>query len=343
LQIHFGPDRKSRLNPESVRMAGNSLLPGASTFRGDFGALAAMMQQSWADNRNMALFYSETFLRSAFDYPGSSFKLAPAVYVDDGIVGFVAGFPRWVRWDARPARLVLNSFLTASKTAKGAGLSLKLWAALIERSRQEGYEGTINFCVEGDEMNRIMPGISRLLKLNTQRIFSVEFLVRLLSPTPLEPLPQVSDPDIDLFLELAAEVPSDLSLARSWTRAEAEWQCRDRAGALTVSSRVGGRRGVLTGYLTQVASTPPVTTVVLEDLLWGDLEPGERTELVTKFLRAAAKGGARTASCPMLGYAPLDTLLAARFRRSNRVLHTYLTFWNGFQPRPVTALYMDVL
>jgi hypothetical protein len=324
-------------------MVGSSFSPVLDAFRGDFGALAGMMQRSWAGNRNQALFYSEAFLRSAFDYPGSSFKLAPAVYADDSLVGFVAGFPRSVRWDAHPARLVLNSFLTASTDVKGAGLSLALWANLVERARKEGYEGTINFCVEGDEMNRIMPGISRLLKLNTQRIFSVEFLVRLLSPAPMEPLPEFSDSDVDLFLELATALPSNLPLERLWTRAEAEWQCRDRAGAVAVSSRVEGRRGLLTGYLTQVACTPPVTTVVLEDLLWGDLESTERIELVKKFLRAAATQGARTASCPILGYAPLDTLLAARFRRSNRVLHTYLTFWNGLQPRPVTSLYMDVL
>lgn len=324
-------------------MVGSSFSPVLDAFRGDFSALAAMMQRSWAGNRNQALFYSEAFLRSAFDYPGSSFRLAPAVFADDSLVGFVAGFPRSVRWHAHPARIVLNSFLTASTEVKGAGLSLALWANLVERARKEGYEGTINFCVEGDEMNRIMPGISRLLKLNTQRIFSVEFLVRLLSPAPLEPLPEVSDSDIDLFLELANALPSDLPLKRVWTRAEAEWQCRDRVGAVTVSSRVEGRRGVVAGYLTQVATAPPVTTVVLEDLLWGDLESAERIELVKKFLRAAATQGARTASCPILGYAPLDTLLAARFRRSNRVLHTYLTFWNGLQPRPVTSLYMDVL
>lgn len=266
-------------------MVGSSSLSSPAEFRRDFAALAAMMQRSWADNRNQALLYNEVFLRSAFEYPGASSKLAPAVYVDGRIVGFIAGFPRSVVWDARPTRLVLNTFLTASKEVKGAGLSLTLWAALIERSREEGYEGTINFCVEGDEMNRAIPGISRLLRLNTQRIYSVEFLVRILNTTSArEPLNQVSDQDIDLFLELAAALPNDSPLMRSWTRAEAEWQCRDRAGALTVSSRVGGRRGVLGGYLTEVASTPPVTTVVLEDLLWGDLEPGERTELVLSLI-----------------------------------------------------------
>jgi hypothetical protein len=324
-------------------MIGSFSIPAVSAFRGDFGAVAAMMQQSWGDNPSPPLLYSEAFLRSAFDYPGSSFDLASAVYGDPGPLGFVAGFPRSVRWDARPAQLILNSFLTASAAVKGLGLGLSLWADLIKRCREKGYDGTINFCVEGDEMNRMMPGLSRLLKLNTQRIFSVEFLVRVMRPAPNEPLPLVSEQDIDLFMELASTLPSNLPLRRLWTRAEAEWQCRGRAGALTVSSRACGRRGLLTGYLTQVASTPPTTVVLLEDLLWGDLEAAERTELTERFLRAAATQGARTASCPVLGYASLETLTAARFRRSKRVLHTYLTFWNGFQPRLVPALYIDVL
>jgi len=171
----------------------------------------------------------------------------------------------------------------------------------------------------------------------------VDFVMLLLRPAPLEPLSQISEPDIDLFMELASALPNNLPLVRQWTRAEAEWQCRGRDGAITASSRVSGRRGILTGYLARAASTPPITVVLLEDLLWGDLEPTERTELLEKFLRAAATQGARTASCPILGYSCLDTLTAARFRGSNRMLHTYLTFWNGLQPRPVPALYMDVL
>jgi hypothetical protein len=225
---------------------------------------------------------------------------------------------------------------------KGVGLGLKLWAELIERARDGGYDGHINFCVEGDEMNRMMPGLCRLLKLNAHRIFSAEFLVRVLGSAPPEPFPEVRDSDIDLFMELASALPSNLPLVRLWTREEAEWQCRSRDGAITVSAHHGRRRGVLTGYLTQVASKSPITVLLIEDLLWGDLEHEERTELLEKFLRVATTQGARTASCPVLGYASLNTLTAARFRRSRRVLDTYLTFWNGLQPQPVQALYVDV-
>jgi hypothetical protein len=144
-------------------------------------------------------------------------------------------------------------------------------------------------------------------------------------------------------MELASALPSNLPLVRLWTRAEAEWQCRNRAGALTVSSDVGGRRGILTGYLMQAASAPPTAVILLGDLLWGDLEPAERTELLERFLRAAAGQGARFASCPVLDYGSIDPLTAGGFRRSKRMIHTYLTFWNGLQPRPVPALYIDVL
>jgi hypothetical protein len=99
---------------------------------------------------------------------------------------------------------------------------------------------------------------------------------------------------------------------------------------------------MLTGYLAEAASTPPTPIVLLEDLFWGDLEAAERSDLLARFLRIAAAQGAKTASCPVLGYASTDTLTAAGFRPSKRVLHMYLTLWNGLEPRPVPELYIDV-
>jgi len=304
--------------------------------------LAAMMQGSWADNPSAALHYSEEFLRSMFEYPGSSFDLAPTVYGDSGPLGFVAGFPRSVLWDARPTRIFVSSFLTASNAVKGLGLAFKLWADLIERSRERGYDGTINFCVEGDEMNRMMLGLASFLKLNTQCIFSMDYMVRLLRSAPPEPISPVTDSEIDLFLELTSELKNNVPLVRQWTRAEAEWQCRGRAGAIAVSCRAGERRGMLTGYMALAAAKQPIPVVLLEDLLWGNLEPAERVELVNRFLRIGAAQGARTASCPVLGYTSYDSLSAARFRRSGRVLHAYLTMWNGLEPHTVPGLYIDV-
>jgi hypothetical protein len=180
------------------------------------------------------------------------------------------------------------------------------------------------------------------LKLNTERIFSTGFLVHVVRPLPAQPAPAILDADIDLFLELASALPRDLPFVRQWTRAEAEWQLRNRAGAIAVSSRVGGRRGILTGYLAHAASSPPMTVVLLEDLLWGDLEPAECSELLKGFLQAAASKGARFVSCPLLGYSSIDPLKAAGFRRSGRVIHIYLTLWNGLEPHAVPALYTDI-
>jgi hypothetical protein len=324
----------------------DSSSPAPCAFRGDFAELAAAIQRSWANNSNQPLLYSEAFLRSAFAYPGASFSLSPAVYDETGLLGFLAGFPRTIRWNGEPTRIILNTLLTAATTVKGPGVAIKLWTDMVERSRDHGYSGTITYCVEGDGMDRMMPLFTRLLKLNTARICSAQFLVRLLPP---ESSPQVqsfdrcADIDIDLFMELASDLPGNLPLVRLWTRPEAEWQCRDRAGAIAVSHESGGRRGILTGYLMQASSVPVTTVVLLEDLLWGDLEPTGCAELLKKFMQTATDRGARFASCPVLGYAASDPLTDAGFRRSRRVIHTYLTFWNGFQPEQVLGLYLDVL
>ena len=316
---------------------------GIAAFRGDFGQLAAMLQQSWSANQEQPLLYTEPFLRSAFEYPGSSFELAPSLYLHDDLAGFVAGFPRRVRLEGRETRLVLNTLLTASAAMKRRGYGLLVWRELMERARARGYDGTINYCVEGDDMNRMMPAVVRLFGLNTERICTIEFLVRFLRPSAEGRALDASDRGIDLFLELTAPIADAVPLARTWTDDEVAWQCRGRAGAIAVTVESEGRRGMLTGYVMEVASVPPARVALMEDLLWGDLQPAECSELLQCFLRAAASRGAQTVSCPVLGYASTDPLVAAGFRRSPRVLHAYLTLWNGEQPKPTPSLYIDVL
>lgn len=183
------------------------------------------MQSSWVENPTAPLLYTEPFLRSAFKYPGSNFELAPAIYESSELLGFVAGFPRTVLWNAHPVHVILNTFLTASKSVKGLGFGFQLWYDLIRRCREYGYEGTINFCVDGDDMHRMMPALTRLLKLNTLLVFSIEFLVRILKPTAPQPAPDISDQDIDVFMEIANTIPASVPLVRQFSRAEAEWQC----------------------------------------------------------------------------------------------------------------------
>lgn len=317
--------------------------PLITPFRGEWSKLAQMMQESWASNKEQSLRYTQDFLTSAFEYPGSTLELAPAIYTAGELSGFVAGFPRDVRCQGRPLRLLLNSFLTASLQARKSGYGLMLWRTLVDRAREAGYDGTINFCVEGDEMNAMMPYLGRLFRLNTKNIYRIEYLSRFLRPTRPEPQP-ASAGVIDTFLDLANAIADSVPFARVWTRPEAEWQCRDRSGAIAVALAEGDRRGVLTGYVAEVETraAQPARTALMEDLLWGNLGESQRALLLREFMQTAAARGCQTVSCPVLSYASTEPLTAAGFRRAKRVLHTYLTLWNGQEPEALSSLYIDV-
>jgi hypothetical protein len=317
-------------------------LTAITTFRGGFKELAAMMEVSWSANKENPLLYTSEFLANAFEYPGSILDLAPACYGEERLKAFVAGFPRSVLIEGRPTRLLVNSFLTASVELRGSGIGLAVWRELVNRAKAGGFDGTINFCVEGDEMNRMMPAIAKLFRLNTQRIYSIEYLVRRFLRPAMALAEEATEDEVTLFLELAASLPHDLPLRRTWTREEAVWQCRRRSGAVVESLTQNGRAGMITGYLMGVAGTPPSRTVLMEDLLWGTLDAEEQAELLRRFLQAAASRGAQTASCPVLGYTATDALTAAGFKPSRRILHAYLTLWNDQQPTPLQALYIDV-
>jgi hypothetical protein len=316
--------------------------PKIETFRGDWAELEQMMQVSWSSNREQPMRYTQQFLRSAFDYPGSNIDLAPSIYSGETLKAFVGGFPRTARLWGRPVRLLLNSFLTASLEARKSGYGLILWRALLDRAEKAGYQGTINFCVQGDEMNEMMPAVARLFRLNTQQIYTVEYLSRFLRPAEARELLPASDLEIELFCELAAEIVDNVPLARTWTYAEAEWQCRNRCDAISASLKEGGHRGMLTGYAME-AGTPTTRVAMLEDLFWGDLDDSQRRALLRNFLDAAAARQCQVVSCPVLGYSSVETLTATGFRRSHRVLHTYLTLWNDQTPRQVSSIYVDVV
>jgi hypothetical protein len=312
------------------------------SFRGDFAALAGIIEATWSLNKEPALLFTEAFLRSAFEYPGSSFGLAPALYGDDGIAGFCAAFPRNVRMGGRDVRLAVTTFLTASRRAGGTGQGVALWGETVERARAAGYEGAINFCVEGDDMQRMMPVVGSFLRLNTRPVYKVEYIARFLRPVVAEPAAAATDAEVEMFLDLAAGCSHRAPLARLWTPEEAAWQCRQRSGAITVSLENEGRRGLLTGYVMTVAGSPPAPVALIEDVLWGSLDDSEQARLLQRFLAVAASKGARSVSCPVMGYGSMAPLNAAGFRASRRVLHTWLALWNGLEPEPVSALYIDV-
>lgn len=321
--------------------------PVVTSFRGDFAQLARMMQQSWAANKQIALRYTEPLLRSSFAYTGASFEAAPAIYAGDDIIAFAAGLPRRARLNGRDLRLQLNTLLTVSLDFRNAGYGIVLWRSLMDRARRAGLDGAIDYCVEGDDMDRMILSASRLFALDTRQVYSVGFLSRFVRPggpdaCGLVDVDSVTDTElVDIFLELTAAIPDATPLARTWTRPEAEWQCRGRDGAMAVLLARAGARGMLTGYVAEVG-LDGTRAAIVEDVLWGNLEPDSRRELVRRFLRAAAARRCATVACPILGYAALEPFVAARFRRGKRTLHAYLTLWNGLEPASLPSMYVDV-
>lgn len=317
-----------------------------TNFNGDFSELAAMMRVAWAANHEQPLRYSCEFLRSTFDYPGSNFNLAPAIYRNNALIGFIAGFPRRIRTEARELRILLNTFLSVSPDHQAAGLGIHLWTELSKRARQDGFDGMIGFCVEGDRMNRMVLQIARRSQLPTSRVFTINYLGRLLhpgvSPGPSDALSH----SIDLtgFLKAAATVGQGVPLVRQWTEAEAEWQCRKRHRPVAVEHSIESRRGFMTGYIMEVERADSMPILIVEDLLWGDLEASERIALTRIFLDRATALRVRTIVCPNLGYADLRPLTASGFQRTRRTLHMYLTLWNDVLPTaPYNSVYLDIL
>lgn len=324
-------------------MAAGAAKLETTSFRGDFDRLSAMMQRAWATNKEIPLLYTANFLKSALAYPGVDFRLSPSVYSDDEPLAFIAGLPRRFELNGTEQNLILTSLLTAAAGQQSSSYGLSLWRNVHETAREAGYAGALSLCVEGDQMNKIIASIARLFQLHTQHVFTVDYLTRFLRPAQ-EAAPAASDRDLDLFLELTSRIPGpDVPFARLWRRDEAEWQCRLRSGALSVSAYHDERCGMLTGYVADVASDPPKKALAVEDVLWGDLEVSERKELLQRFLCAASAQGAQMASCPVMNYADVEAFRAAGFRASKRRVHVYLTCWGKESVALLPAVYMDVL
>jgi hypothetical protein len=313
-------------------------------FRGDFDQVAALVQESWKENGTQGLFYTPEFLTSCLNYPGASYSLAPTLYEGERPRAFVAGFPRTVRYEGRELRVVLCTLLSVSSQDKKRGYGVVLWGELVKRAQAAGYDGMINYCVEGEPMNGMILGCCRMLKLPTERVFSVRYLMRLLQPKMAAPNSDESETDLtDEFLRLATLSGSDVPLTRVWTRKEAEWQLQ-RHGAVVAGHRSGLREGVITGYLMQAANPKRTKCMLIEDVLWGTLESEERLTLVEKMLRSGTQAGAQIALLPCLGYADIAPFRGSRFRSSPRTLHCYLTIFTGEPvPKVVSSMYLDVI
>jgi hypothetical protein len=311
------------------------------TFRGDHERVAGLIQEAWSDNTDRPLFYSPEYLMSLFDYPGADLSLAPALYEGSEPLGFVAGFPRRVRYMGRESRIAVVTLLSVSPSHKNRGYGILIWSELVRRIRAAGFDGMVNYCVVGGAMDAMILGACRLLKLPVERVFTVRYLTCLLWPG--SPGAASDGGRIDDFLSLAAGVADRVPLAQVWSPPEAEWQCRRRTGALVLGQESGSRRGMLTGQLVPVADPKRTVSLLIDDVLWGDLEPMERVDLVRRIKRDAAERGARLAVVPIQGYADQAAFLDAGFRPSGRTIHAYLSIWSHpMSGGPLDAMYMPV-
>lgn len=316
-------------------------------FRGDFGAISNLIQSSWSENSQKPLHYSPEFLASCFEYPGASYAMAPTIYMGDEPVAFAAGFPRTVRYRGRDLRLMIASFLSVSVGQKNKGYGVLLWNELVKRARAAGFDGMVNYCVDGEAMNSIILGCCRMLKVATERFFSARYLMKILVPKGASRTAAQQKVSVDArraaaFLEGVKPILESTPLARVWSTAEIAWQL-ERYGSIVALHTTDSRRGMLTGYLMEIANPQRTRCLLIEDLLWGTLEPPERGLLLRQFLDRGAAAGAQMAIVPVLNYADMEPLRAARFRSSPRIVHGYLTIFSGEPlPEEVPAEYLDI-
>lgn len=314
-------------------------------FRGDFAHVAELIQESWKENGKQGLFYTAEFLESCLNYPGASYALAPTLYQGEYPRAFVAGFPRTIRYQGSKLRVIVCTLLSVSSEYKKSGYGIVLWNELVKRARAAGFDGMVNYCVEGEAMNGMIMGCCRLMKLPTARIFSVNYLMKPLVPkfgsSRAEDSAKVS---VEEFQRCTQLTQSELTpLTRVWTSEEVAWQLR-RHGGLAVHHRSGDREGMLTGYIMPAANAQKTKCLLVEDVLWGTLENAERLELLKKLLDRGLQAGAQMAFLPCLEYADIEPFRAARFRTSPRTLQGYLTIFSGQPaPEPVPSMYLDVI
>jgi hypothetical protein len=313
-------------------------------FRGDFPQVAALIQASWEENGKQGLLYTPEFIASCLNYPGSSYSLAPTLYQADKPCAFVAGFPRTIQYRGRELRVILCTLLSVSNEYKKSGYGVVLWSDLVKRAKSAGYDGMVNYCVEGEPMNSMILGCCQMMKLPTERIFSVHYLMRLLQPKPsAQRTADSEDHPVEQFLRAADRIGNNSPLTRVWTEKEVQWQLQRHDG-LVAYHRSGDKEGLLTAYLMHAANPRRTKCLLIEDVLWGTLQDQDRLALAEQLLDRGIQAGAQLAFLPCLNYADIAPFRAARFRSSPRTLHCYLTVFNGQPaPEPVPSMYLDVI
>jgi hypothetical protein len=309
-------------------------------FRGDFDALAAMMEASWAASETAPLLYTPDFVRSCFDYPGASFALAPTIYHGDDPAAFVAGFPRRISHAGRELDVLLVTFLTAAVEHHDSGYGIVIWSELVRRAQAAGFDGVVNYCVEGEAMNRMIVPACRRLRVPVSRVFSAHYLTKMLFRANSSVEAVLPAGAAAVLVDAAAPVTEQIELARVWSLPEADWQC-SREGAVVTVADSGD--AIVTGYVMEIANARRTRCLLVEDLLWGPLDTEARLELANRFLAQASAAGAQLAVAPQLGYADVGPLTATGFKPSGRTVHMYLTVFGDEAAPPVSSCYLDVV
>jgi hypothetical protein len=258
-------------------------------------------------------------------------------------VAFAVGFPRRVLLAGVERRILISAFLTVAPEHKASGYGIVVWSELLRRAKDAGFDGVVSYCVEGGDMNRMVPMSCRLLELPVIRAASFSYLTSSLWELAAGRGGHRRSADMAQLTKAAAGLAQDAELARLWTEEEAAWQL-SRLGAVSVSSGSDTDPGVLTGYVIPLADAVETKCLVIDDVLWGDLAEGGRRALVLELITNAASAGARIAILPRVDYADTRAFLTAGFVPSQHTVNSYFTTLAGAAlDRPPVRYYLDVI
>src|SRR6266851_1889952 len=87
-----------------------------------------------------------------------NFSLAPTLYRGADPAGFVAGLPRCVKLHGEAYKILIVTFLTVASQYKRRGYGVVVWNELVTRARDAGFDGMINYCVNREPMDQMLPG-----------------------------------------------------------------------------------------------------------------------------------------------------------------------------------------
>lgn len=296
-----------------------------------------LMRQSWSSITETPLDYTQPLLDSFFDAPSELPHLRPALYHGAWLAGFVAALPRRARMCGRDENLALLTFFTVAPEWQGRGIGRRLWAECLRLAQRAGYDGAIHVCADGNRSNHVTVAASRDIGLDCTKVMEIRYLVS--SLRKYAPASAMADStSTHNFLDAAAAEQSHHDLARLWNPMEAEWHTKSRHGAICVTTE----RAAIAGYRTRLLDGAGTRCLSIDDVLWRNESAEGRRALLNGLLTRAARD-CDVAAVPVLNSADLAPFFEAGFRRSPKVLHAYVTMWNGDRVSDFSSLYIDII